>query len=99
MRRRIIWRYGDSAPVFGHMIAAVEGDGELKVFVGFPVSSVEVAFSKIYNRFLLEQVGYGYGGQEYAFEPEVWVRAIDDDGFTLAYRNIVETLDVNYFVM
>jgi hypothetical protein len=99
MRRRVIWRFGDSPPVFGNLIAAVEGDGELKVFVGFPVSAVEVAFSKIYNRFLIEQSGYGYGADEYAFPPEVFVRSIDDDGFTMTYKNIVETLNVNYFVM
>lgn len=97
MKRRIVWRFGDSNSIFGHLVAAVEGDGELKIVVGFPVSSVEVAFSKIYNRFLLDTFGYEY--ETRAFAPEVYVSAIDDDGFTMCYRNIPESLDVNYFVM
>lgn len=97
MRRRIIWRYGDSPPIFGHLIAAVEGDGEMKIIVGFPVSAVEVAFSKIYNRYLIDTIGYGY--EHHAFAPEVYVSSIDDDGFTVCYKNIPESLDINYFLM
>lgn len=97
MRRRIIWRFGDSPPVFGHIIAAVEGDGELKIVTGFPVSAAEVAFSKIYNRFLIESVGYNYDSR--AFAPEVFVSAIDDDGFTVCHKNIPESLDINFFAM
>jgi hypothetical protein len=97
MRRRIIWRFGDSPPIFGHLVAAVEGDGELKIIVGFPVSAAEVAFSKIYNRFLIDTFGYDY--TNYAFAPEVFVKSINDEGFTVCYRNIPESLDINYFVM
>lgn len=97
MKRRIIWRFGDSAPIFGHLVAAVEGDGEVRILVGFPVSAAEVAFSKIYNRYLVDTFGYDY--QEYAFAPEVFVSAIDDEGFTVCYKNIPESLDINYFVM
>jgi hypothetical protein len=97
MRRRIIWRYGDSPPIFGHLVVAVEGDGELIVTVGFPVSSAEVAFSKVYNRYLIDTLGYDY--QQYAFAPEVHISSIDEDGFTICYRNIPESLDLNYFVM
>lgn len=97
MRRRIIWRFGDSPPVFGNLIAAVTGDGELKIITGFPVSAAEVAFSKLYNRFLVDTFGYGY--QSYAFAPEVFVASVDDDGFTLCFKNIPETLDVNYLAM
>jgi hypothetical protein len=97
MRRRIIWRFGDSPPIFGHLVAAVEGDGELRVVVGFPVSSVDVSFSKVYNRYLLDTLGYDY--TIHAFAPEVYVSTIDDDGFTICYKNIPESLDVNYFVM
>jgi len=94
MRRRIVWRYGDSPPVFGNMVAAVEGDGELRVYTGFPVSSAQVGFSKIYNRWEIEQYGYGY-----AFGPEVYVSELHDDGFTLCYKNIVDALNVNYLAM
>lgn len=97
MRRRINWRNGDSAPIFGHMVTYVEGDGELKIVTGFPASAAEVAFSKIYNRFLIENYGYGY--DNYAFAPEVYVVALEDDGITIAYKNIVDSLDVNYFIM
>lgn len=97
MRRRIIWRYGDSPPIFGNLVASVEGDGTLKVFVGFPVSAAEVSFSKLYNRYLIEKYGYGY--DSYAHAPEVYVSSVDDDGFTLCYKNIADTLDVNYFAM
>lgn len=48
MKRRIIWKYGDSSPLYGQIIAAVEGDGDLNITVGFPVSAVEVSFSKSY---------------------------------------------------
>ena len=97
MRRRIIWRFGDSPPIFGHMVAAVEGDGEMSIIVGFPVSAAEVAFSKAYHRFLLDTCGYGY--TPYANSPEVYVSEIDDEGFTICYKNIPESLDINYFVM
>lgn len=97
MRRRIVWRYGDSPPVFGNLIAAIEGDGELRVYTGFPVSSAEVAFSKIYNRYMIDQFGYEYGA--YAFGPEAYVSEVHDDGFTICYKNIVDALCVNYFVM
>ena len=97
MRRRIIWRYGDSPPIFGNLVAAVTGDGELNVVIGFPVSAVEIAFSKSYNRYLIETFGYEYQG--YAFAPEAFVSAVDDEGFTICYKNIPDTLDINYFVM
>jgi len=102
MRRRITWRYGDSAPVFGHLIVSasgtdVLGDGELKIVTSFPVSAAEVAFSKIYNRYLVDAYGYDY--QNYAFAPECYVKSVDDDGFTICYANIPDTLDINYFVM
>ena len=102
MRRRIVWRYGDSPPIFGHLILSAEGegvlgDGELKITVSFPVSAAEVAFSKLYNRYLVDAYGYEY--QNYAFAPEVYVKSIDDDGFTVCYNNIPDTLDINYFVM
>lgn len=97
MRRRIIWRFGDSMPLFGNVVAAVEGDGELKVFLGFPVSSVMVAFSKSYTRFLIDNYGYNY--DRYAFSPEVYVSQIDDDGFTVCYRNIPDSLDLNWLAM
>lgn len=97
MRRRIVWRFGDSPPVFGHLVAAVEGDGEMRIIVGFPVSAAQVAFSKIYNRYLIDSFGYDYGS--YAFAPEVFVKSIDDEGFTVYYRNIPESLEINYFVV
>ena len=97
MRRRIIWRYGDSPPVFGNLVAAIEGDGELKIYTGFPVSSAQVSFSKIYNRYMIDKYGYEY--QTYAFAPEVFVTEVDDDGFTVCYKNITDSLNINYFVM
>jgi hypothetical protein len=97
MRRRIIWKFGDSPPIYGHLVAALEGDGEMRIIVGFPVSSAEVAFSKQYNRFLIDTFGYDY--EEYAFAPEVYVTATDDESFTVTYRNIPEALEINYFVM
>lgn len=97
MRRRIVWRFGDSPPCFGHLVASVQGDGDMKIFIGFPVSSVEVAFSKNYNRYLIDTLGYDY--QQYAFAPEVYVSSVEDDGFTLTYKNIPETLEINYFIM
>ena len=97
MRRRIIWKYGDSPPVFGHLIAAIEGDGELRIVVGFPVSAAEVAFSKGYQRWLIDTFGYDY--QHYAFAPEVYVSAQDDEGFTITYKNIADSMEINYFIM
>ena len=35
----------------------------------------------------------------YAFAPEVFVTSVDDDGFTLCFKNIPETLDVNFLAM
>jgi hypothetical protein len=100
MRRRIIWKYGDSYPLFGHLVTAVEGDGELRIVVGFPVSSAMVAFSRSYNRWLKETYAYdyNYGYEKYAFAPEVYVTSTDDEGFTVAYRNIPDSLEINYEV-
>lgn len=97
MRRRIIWKYGDSAPIYGHLVVQLEGDGECRVVVGFPVSAAEVAFSKGYNRYLIETYGYNY--QHYAFAPEVYVSSVDDESFTIHYNNIADSLEVNYFIM
>lgn len=97
MRRRIIWKFGDSAPIYGHLVAAVEGDGDLRIIVGFPVSAAEVAFSKSYQRWLINTFGYDY--QEYAFAPEIYVSSVDDEGFTITYRNIPDALEINYFIM
>lgn len=83
--------------MFGHLVAAVEGDGELRIVTGFPVSSVQVAFSKSYNRYLIDTFGYDY--QHYAFAPEVYVCTVDDEGFTICYKNIADALEINYFVM
>ena len=97
MRRRIVWKYGDSQPAYGHLVAAVEGDGSLQVTVGFSVSSVMVAFSKNYNRFLIDTFGYDY--EKYAFAPEVYVESVDDTSFTITYKNIPDSLEINYFLM
>ena len=97
MRRRIIWKYGDSCPVYGRLVAAIEGDGEIRIIVGFPVSAAEVAFSKSYNRYLVDTFGYDY--QQYAFSPQIYVTGIDDEGFTVTYQNISDSLDINYYVV
>jgi hypothetical protein len=94
MRRRVLWKYSDSSPIYGNLIASVQGDGELKILVGFPVSSATVAFSRIYDVDHTPHYGYPHGN-----EPEVYVTSVDDDGFTVAYKNIPDTLDVNYFAM
>jgi hypothetical protein len=97
MQRRIVWKYGDSSPLYGHVVAALEGNGSMYICTGFPVSAAEVAFSKSYNRWLIETYGYNY--QSYAFAPEVYVESTDDSGFTLTYNNIADALEINYFVM
>ena len=97
MKRRIVWKYGDSAPLYGQLIAAIEGDGDLRVVVGFPVSSAVVSFSKSYNRFLINTFGYDY--EKYAFAPEAYVSGVDSEGFTITYANIPDSLEINYFVM
>jgi len=99
MRRRIIWKYGDSPPIYGHLVAALEGDGDMRIIVGFPVSAAEVAFSKSYNRYLVDTWNYSYGYEKYAFAPEVYVIGVDDEGFTIQYKNITDSLDINYYVV
>lgn len=95
MRRRIVWRYGDSPPIYGNLVAAVSGDGDIRIIVGFPVSSATVAFSRIYkDSTSAPQYGYPHGT-----EPEVYVNNVDDEGFTVTYKNIPDTLDINYYVM
>ena len=95
MRRRILWRYGDSPPIYGHLIAGVQGNGELRIIVGWPVSSAVVAFSRIYA-VTPEPPQYQY---PVGTEPEVYVSDIDDEGFTVTYKNIPDSLDINYHVM
>lgn len=97
MRRRIIWKYGDSPPVYGHLVASVSGDGYLRVIVGFPVSAAEVAFSVSYQRWLIDTFGYDY--EKYAFAPEIYVDSVDDEGFTLRYSNVPESLEINYYAV
>lgn len=100
MRRRIVWRYGDSSPVFGHLVTSVDpsGDGEIKIITGFPVSAAIVSFASSYNRWLIDQYQYGYGYENYSFSPTVHVSAVDDDGFYVCYQNIADLLDINYYV-
>jgi hypothetical protein len=101
MRRRVVWRYGDSSPIFGHLVTAVDasGDGEIKIITGFPVSAAMVAFASSYNRYLIDQYStYGYGYDTYAWSPTVHVSAVDDDGFYVCYQNIADVLDINYYV-
>lgn len=95
MRRRILWRYGDSPPIYGHLIADAQGTGELRILVGWPVSSAVVAFSRIY------EISPSLPEQQYPTgnEPEVYISGIDDEGFTVTYKNIPDTLDINYHVM
>ena len=95
MRRRIVWKYGDSPAIYGNLIAAVQGDGDIKIVVGFPVSSAMVAFSRIYCFDTCPPPQYGY---PHGSEPEVFVNGVDDDGFTVTYKNIPDTLDINYYV-
>jgi len=94
MRRRIIWKYGDSSPIYGRLIAAVEGDGELRVVVGFPVSAAEVAFSISMEQWFTDPYGYGYGSDLVA---EAYVGSVDDEGFTIIYKNIPGSLEINYY--
>ena len=94
MRRRIAWKYGDSPPLYGHLIAAVEGSGLMYVATGFPVSAAEVAFSKEFNQSNPGPFSYNY----LPLGAEVYVDSVDDGGFTIAYNN-VDSLEVNYFVM
>jgi hypothetical protein len=93
MRRRINWKLGDSSPISGHLVAAVTGDGTLKITTGFPVSAAEVSFSRAYQE---SGAGYSYGSST---DPEVFVSSMEDDGFTVTYYNIPDTLDINYLVM
>jgi hypothetical protein len=97
MRRRIVWKFGDSQPVYGHLIAAIQGDGDIRIVTGFPVSAAQVSFSKNYNRYLVDTFGYDY--EKYAFAPEVYVSGTDDEGFTITYKNIPDSLEINYFVV
>ncbi len=94
MRRRINWQKGDSAPLSGHLVEAVDGSGTLKVTVGFPVSAAQVAFASAYQDF---GASYSYLGS--GDDPEVYVSALEDDGFVVTYFNVPIALDINYFVM
>jgi hypothetical protein len=94
MRRRINWSLGDSAPLSGHLVTAVDGSGTIKVTLGFPVSAATVAFASAYT-----DMGASYSYLGSGDDPEVYVESMDEDGFTIAYFNIPVALDVNYFVM
>jgi hypothetical protein len=94
MRRRIDWKKGDSSPLSGHLVTAVDGSGTLKVTVGFPVSAAQVSFASAYQDF---GPSYSYLGS--GLDPEVYVSSLEEDGFVITYFNIPVALDVNYFVM
>jgi len=69
MIRRIIWKNGDSSPIYGHLVIYVQGDGTLHVPTGFEVSSATVAFSKQYVDFLQDEYGYGFKGEDPIWGP------------------------------
>lgn len=92
MIRRINWANGDSAPVYGHITASVDGTGELRIVLGFPVTSAQVSFARSY--FYSDLYDYGHG-----FPPECYVSGVDDEGFTVTYTHIPDYLDINYMAM
>jgi hypothetical protein len=94
MKRRIVWKLGDSNPDTANISLNVSGDGTIQVDTGFATSAVEVAFARTY----LDKILDVYGNTE---DLSIEVQSVNDTGFVLQYENIPDTLplDINYFAM
>jgi deoxyribose-phosphate aldolase len=94
MKRRIVWKLGDSSPDTANLVLNVSGTGSVQVTTGFPASGVEVAFSRTY----LQKLTDAYGNELDIF---IEVESVNDTGFVLAYTNVPDDLplEINYFAM
>ena len=93
MRRRIIWKLGDSSPDWSYMSINVEGTGTIQIPTGFSVSAATVSFARTYLDLILDT----YGNTDLTIK----VDSVNSTGFVLSYDNIPSgiPLEINYFAM
>ena len=91
MRRRIIWKLGDSNPDTANLSLNVSGTGSIQIETGFSTSAAIASFARTY----LDKVMDAYGG---TLDLRINVDSVNDTGFVLAYENIPTTLplEINY---
>lgn len=94
MRRRIIWKLGDSCPDWSYISLNISGSGEIQINTGFSTSAAQVSFSRTY----LDKILDTYGSTLDLF---ISVDSVNDAGFVLKYENIPNDLplEINYFAM
>ena len=94
MKRRIIWKLGDSSPDWANLSLNISGSGQIQITTGFSTSAAQVSFSRTY----LDKILDTYGS---TLDLSISVESVNDTGFILNYENIPESLplEINYFAM
>jgi hypothetical protein len=94
MKRRIIWKLGDSSPESSYASLNVSGTGTINIETGFNTSSVSVSFARTY----LDKILDTYGS---TLDLRISVDDVNDTGFVLSYENIPTSLplEINYIAL
>jgi hypothetical protein len=94
MRRRIIWKLGDSSPDWANLSMNISGSGEIQITTGFSTSAAQVSFSRTY----LDKILDTYGS---TLDLSISVASVNDTGFMLSYENVPESLplEINYLAV
>ena len=94
MRRRIIWKLGDSSPDWANVSLNVSGSGTVQIVTGFSVSAASVSFARTY----LDKILDTYGS---TMDLQISVDSVNDNGFVLKYENIPTelALEINYLAI
>ena len=94
MKRRVIWKLGDSCPDWASLSLNISGSGTIQITTDFSVSSAVVSFGRTY----LDKILDTYGS---TLDLSISVQEVNETGFVLKYDNIPETLplEINYLAM
>jgi len=94
MRRRIIWKLGDSSPDWATLELNISGTGTIQITTGFSTSSAMVSFSRTY----LDKILDTYGS---TMDLNIAVDSVNDTGFVLSYENVPDSLplEINYLAL
>jgi len=94
MKRRIVWKLGDSNPEASYLSLNVSGSGTMQISTGFSTSSVGVSFARTY----LDKILDTYGS---TLDLRVSVSEVNSTGFVLQYENIPDSLplEINYIAL
>jgi len=94
MKRRIIWKLGDSSPDWANLSLNISGSGTMQIVTGFSTSAAQVSFSRTY----LDKILNTYGS---TLDLSISVSSVNATGFVLEYSDIPDSLplEINYLAM